>query len=51
MIVDDNGGKGQKRKEIFNPNIKYIGISSIRISKSFICYFTFSEDINHSFPL
>lgn len=41
MIVDDNGKKsGIKRRDILNPNYKYIGISSIRIDKSFACYIT-----------
>ena len=42
MIVDDNAKKaGLKRKDILNPNYKYIGISSIMIGKSFACYLTF----------
>lgn len=42
MIVDDTGKKaGLKRKDILNPNFKYVGISSIMIGKSFACYLTF----------
>ena len=41
MIVDDNGKKsGYKRRGILNPEYKYIGLSSIRINKSFACYIT-----------
>ena len=47
MIVDDNGNKkGLKRKEILNPEMKYIGINSITIEKSFVCYLTLSDKIN-----
>lgn len=46
MIVDDNGNKkGLKRKEILNPEMKYIGINSITIEKSFVCYLTLSDKI------
>ena len=44
MIVDDTGSKsGMKRKDILDPNMKYMGISSIMIGKSFVCYMTFSD--------
>ena len=44
MIVDDSGKKkGCKRRDILNPDIKYIGISSITIEKSFVCYLTLSD--------
>ena len=43
MIVDDNGIKnGMKRKDILNPTMKYIGISSAEINKQFVCYVTLS---------
>ena len=43
MIVDDNGVRnGMRRKDIMNPNIKYIGISSIEINRNFVCYITLS---------
>ena len=43
MIVDDNGVKsGMKRKDILNPNMKYIGISSVEINRNFVCYITLS---------
>ena len=42
MIVDDNGKKkGYKRRNILNPEYKYIGISSKKFDdKNFICYIT-----------
>ena len=44
MIVDDNGPKsGMRRKDILNPEMKYIGISSVEINKSFVCYITLSS--------
>lgn len=44
MIVDDVGTKsGMRRKDILNPNIKYIGISSKEINGNFACYITLSE--------
>jgi len=44
MIVDDSGKKkGCKRRDILNPDIKYIGISSITIEKSFVCYLTLCD--------
>ena len=44
MIVDDTGLKaGLKRKDILDPNMKYIGISSINIGKHFVCFMTFSN--------
>ncbi len=43
MIVDDCSPKINKRKNIFNPKYKYIGIRSVKIGKSFACYITFSE--------
>ena len=41
MIVDDIGEKsGMRRKDLFDPNMKYIGISSVEINGSFVCYIT-----------
>ena len=41
MIVDDIGEKsGLRRKDLFDPNMKYIGISSVEINGSFVCYIT-----------
>ena len=38
-VVDDSGkSAGNKRRDILNKNNKYIGISSIKIGKSFACY-------------
>ena len=39
-VVDDSGkSAGNKRRDILNKNNKYIGISTIRIGRSFACYF------------
>ena len=44
MIVDDTGSKaGLKRKDILDPNMKYIGICSTKIGKHFVCFMTFSN--------
>ena len=44
MIIDDTGIKsGLKRKDILDPNLKYIGICSKNIGKYFICFITFSD--------
>ena len=44
MIIDDTGIKaGLKRKDILDPNMKYIGICSKNIGKYFICFVTFSD--------
>ncbi len=44
MIVDDTGNKsGLKRKDILDPNMKYIGISSVMIGKRFSCYMTLGD--------
>ena len=43
MIVDDIGFKsGMRRKDILNPNMKYIGIASTEINGNFVCYITLS---------
>ena len=43
MIVDDNGSEsGMKRKDLLDPNMKYIGISSTEINGFFVCYMTLS---------
>ena len=42
MIVDDIGEKsGMRRRDLLDPNMKYIGISSVEINGCFVCYFTF----------
>jgi hypothetical protein len=39
MIVDDNGDKsGMRRKDLLDPNMKYIGISSVEINGIFVSY-------------
>ena len=44
MIVDDTMNKsGNKRRDLLNPDMKYIGISSIKIEKTFVCYITLSD--------
>ena len=44
MIVDDNGVKsGMRRKDLLNPRMKFIGISSVEIKKNFVCYITLSS--------
>lgn len=46
MIVDDTGSNnGLKRRDILNPETKYIGISSVNIGKSFACYILLSPEI------
>ena len=46
MIVDDTGSRrGMKRKDILNPKMKYIGISSNEINGSFVCYITLSSNL------
>ena len=44
MMVDDNGIKsGMGREDLMDPKMKYIGISSIEINGSFVCYITLSS--------
>ena len=44
MIVDDICYKsGKRRKDILNPNMKYIGISSKEINGKFVCFITLSK--------
>ena len=39
MIVDDTGKKaGFKRRNLLNPDYKYIAINSKMINKKFVCY-------------
>ena len=45
MVVDDNCiRRGAKRKDILNPEMKYIGINSGSIGKSFVCYTVLSDE-------
>ena len=45
MIVDDNPIKrGDKRKDILDPKMKYIGINSGTMGKSFVCYTVLSNE-------
>ena len=44
MIVDDtNKNAGKKRMALLNKDIKYVGVTSKFIGKTFIAYFTFSK--------
>ena len=45
MIVDDNPIKrGDKRKDILDPNMRYIGISSGYLGNNFVCYTVLSNE-------
>jgi hypothetical protein len=45
MIVDDNPiRRGDKRKDILDPKMKYIGINSGTMGKSFVCYTVLSNE-------
>ena len=45
-IIDDSFlYSGIKRKNILDPNIKYIGINSTKIGKYFSCYILLSEKL------
>jgi len=45
MIVDDNPiRRGEKRKDIMNPEMKYIGINSGMCGEFFICYTVLSDE-------
>ena len=47
MIIDDNGPNcGYKRRDILNPDMKYIGISSVEICGTFSCYIALSSSLN-----
>ena len=43
MMVDDNAANsGMRRRDILNPKVKYIGISSVEIKEHFVCYIILS---------
>lgn len=45
MIVDDNPiRRGDKRKDILDPKMKYIGINSGTLGDSFVCYTVLSNE-------
>jgi hypothetical protein len=45
MIVDDNYiRRGAKRKDILNPEMKYIGINSGNLGNNFVCYTVLSDE-------
>ena len=45
MIVDDKAdNSGMRRKDLLDPNMKYIGINSIDINGTFVCYLTLSNE-------
>ena len=44
MMVDDNGEmSGMRRKDLLDPNMKYIGINAVEINGSFVCYITLCQ--------
>ena len=45
MIVDDTiKNPGKKRKALLSKDLKYIGVNSKFIGKTFVSYFSFSRD-------
>ena len=45
MVVDDNYIRsGAKRKDILNPNMKYIGINAGYMDNSFVCFTVLSDE-------
>jgi hypothetical protein len=45
MIVDDNPiRRGAKRKDVLNPEMKYIGINSGIVGEYFVCYTVLSDE-------
>lgn len=45
MIIDDNPIKmGDKRKDILDPEMKYIGINSGHLGDNFVCYTVLSDE-------
>ena len=45
MIIDDNYiRRGAKRKDILNPDMKYIGINSGSLGNNFVCYTVLSDE-------
>jgi len=47
MIVDDtNKNAGKKRMALLNKDLKYVGVTSKFVGKTFIAYFAFSKWIN-----
>ena len=45
MIVDDtNKNAGKKRKALLNKELKYIGVNSKFIGRTFVAYFSFSRE-------
>lgn len=45
MIVDDtNNNAGKKRRALLNKELKYIGVSSKFIGKTFVAYFSFAKE-------
>ena len=46
LIVDDTGDNYAKRRnDIFDRNMKYIGINSIEINKNFLSYFSLCNEV------
>ena len=45
MVVDDNYIRsGAKRKDILNPDMKYIGINAGYLNNSFVCFTVLSDE-------
>lgn len=45
MIVDDNAiRRGDKRKDILDPEMKYIGINAASLGNNFVCYTVLSDE-------
>ena len=45
VVVDDNFiRRGAKRKDILNPDMKYIGINSASMGDNFVCYTVLSDE-------
>ena len=45
MIIDDNAIKiGDKRKDILDPEMKYIGINAASLGNKFVCYTVLSDE-------
>ena len=45
MIVDDtNKNAGKKRRALLSNELKYIGVNSKFIGKTFVAYFSFSKE-------
>ena len=47
QVVDDTNSSYQRRNNIFNEDVQYVGISLGKIHNDLLCfYFVFGKDIN-----